>query len=140
MADITAKLTTYLKSRSAITALIGSSTGARVFAERPKQATARPYLVLSQTGGNTITTLNTASGIANASFDLISVADTRAGADALSTAVQGELSADNKTMGATFVTEVVTNLHRDAGDDLPQDGSDSPRYWARSNYTIWFLT
>ena len=140
MADIAAELTTYLKSRSAITALIGSSTGARVFAERPKQATARPYLVLSQTGGNDDVGLGGRTGIAMADFDLISVADTRAGADALSTAVHGELTPSNKTMGSTFVTEIRSNLHRDAGDDLPQDASDTPRYWARSNYSMWFIT
>ena len=140
MADMCSELITYLKSRSSITSLIGSSTGARVYPERPKQAAARPYLIVSQTGGMPVQCLGSTSGIANASFDVISVADTRDGADALSTAVQGELTPDNKTMGSTFVTEVVTNLHRDAGDDLPQDASDASRYWARSNYTIWFLT
>lgn len=139
MADICAELITYLKSKSGITALVGSSTGARIYPDKPKQAVARPLVVVSQAGGMTPRPLSGAAGIQASTFDVESHADTRAGADALSTAIHTEMTADNKIMGATFVTEVVTDLHRDAGDYLPIDGSDKSVYWCQSRYTLWHL-
>lgn len=139
MADICAELITYLKSKSGITALVGSSTGSRIYPDKPKQAVARPLVVVSQAAGLTHRPLSGTAQIQTSTFDIESHADTRAGADALSTAIHAELTPDNKTMGSTFVTQVVTELHRDAGDYLPIDGSDKSVYWCRSRYTLWHL-
>lgn len=138
MADITAELIAWMKTRSAITALVGSSTGARIYPERPKQGVATPYCVISQNGGRAVTHLGGRSSLRETTFEIFSVGGTRAQADQLSTAIDDELTPGDKTMGSTRVTDCVQNMHRDSGDDLPIDGSDQTRYWARSSYTIWF--
>lgn len=140
MAEITAELITWMKTRSAITSLVGASTGARIYPERPKQNAQLPYLVISQNGGRAVPHLAGRSKLKETAFEIFAVGDTRAQADALSTAVDDEMTPDNKTMGTTFVTEIVQEMHRDAGDDLPIDGSDRTRYWARSSYRLFYLT
>jgi hypothetical protein len=140
LAEFTSELITWLKTRTAITALIGSSTGARIYPERPKQNAARPYLVVTQSGGQAFTNLAGRSRIKTAIYDFIAVGDSRYDADNLASVLHAELTPADKTMGAFYVTDTVCDLDRDAGDDLPQDGSDFTRYWARSNYRFFLVT
>ena len=139
MAEISADLKSWLTTKSAITSLVGSSTGARIFPERPKQNAALPYLIITQSYGRQQNNLGGRVALQECQFEILSVGETRNQADELSTAVHNEMTPSNKTMGSSFVTEIMTELHRDSGDDLPQDGSDRARYWSRSVYRLFVI-
>jgi hypothetical protein len=138
MASIAAELITYLKTKSGITSLVGTSTNARIYHDKPKQGVAFPQLVVARISGAPTRPLSGASQISTATIEIESIAETRAGADALADAVFIEMGPDDKTMGSTSVTEIVTEVHADTGDYLPQDASDKSLYWSRSRYTLWY--
>ena len=139
MAEFSTELLAWLKTRSGITSLVGSSTGARIFPERPKQNAALPYLIVTQSSGSPVMHLGGRSVMETQQYEVLAVGGTRAAADQLARAVFAELTPSNKQMGTAFVAEIVTDLFGDAGDDLPQDGSDTARYWKRAVYRFFVI-
>jgi len=81
------------------------------------------------------------SGLNEATFVATSYGATRAAADALDNAIFDALGGGaNQTMGSVKVTDTTpTEGSRDSGVDLPQDGSDARRYWARTGYRLFYF-
>jgi len=139
--DITAALLAYLKTVSAITSLIGSGTAARVYPDDLKQGCDMPAVTLTRVGGSPAMYLGGRSGLNDATFVVTSYGANRAAADALDNAIFDALgSSGNQTMGSVKVTDTAaTDGSRDGGVDLPQDGSDARRYWARTSYRLFYF-
>lgn len=141
--DITAALMTYLKTVGGITTLIGTGTAARIFPDDLKQGTLLPACTLARTSGGHIGHLKGRSGLNHATFQIVSYGSTRAAADQLDNAVFdaiGDSGSTNYTMGSVKVTDLVAvENSRDSGDDLPVDGSDARRYWARTSYRLFYF-
>jgi hypothetical protein len=134
-----ADLLTYLKTQSSVTSIVGSSTLARIYPDAVKQGASLPCVVYRKIGGGPTTGICGRLGISKDMFEVISIAATRAAADALDAAIYAVLQGGNKTMGSTAVTEVyVGESDRSCGVDGTQEGSDQYDYWARTIYSIWY--
>lgn len=146
MADISEEFITYLKTKSAVTDLIGSGTSARIWnQDGPPQSQARPSVCVVKTRHDNSGHLGGRSAFDSAEFVVTSYADSPASRNALCSAIYNatsvaELAAANDTMGSTPVSEVYCVTRQIDEDFLPTDGSDKRLYAARSTYTIWFYT
>lgn len=138
--DITAALIAYLKTVSSVTALTGSGALARIYPDDLKQGITATACTVSRISGGTVGYMGGRSGLNHATFQVVSYGATRAAADALDNAILDDIGdAGNITMGSVKTTEcAVVDGTRDSGDDLPVDGSDARRYWARTSYKIFY--
>lgn len=140
MTDISADFLTYLKAQSSITAITGSGTSARIYPDLWKEGASKPGVVYQRKAGSPVLTLAGRSRLNSARFDVLSIAASRAAADALDGTIYTALIGGNKTMGSTSVTEIyVGDGDRDSGADPAIDGSDQHDYWARTSYTVWYV-
>lgn len=136
---ISADLLTYLKTVPAITSLVGSGTAARIFPDLRKEGSSLPCVVYKRTSGGEVTGISGGHGLHKATFDVYSIAASRAAADALDDAIYDNLQGGNRTFGSTAVTEVFVGPDsRESGADAPLDGTDQADYWARTVYEIWY--
>lgn len=142
MIDITADLITYLKTKSAVTAIVGSSTSARIWPDQVKEmAGGYPCLVIKRSGGGPDIGIGGKTGIANAVLEVWSFAESSAARTTLDLTVYGAIAQGNATWGTTSTTECFpTETGRDSGADYATDGSDQCLYWARTIYTVWYST
>jgi len=137
MADIKDELKTYLKTKSAITDLVGSGSAARIYFERPRQGATRPFVIIAISGGNSNEDLGGISGLATSAVNVWSCDSTMSGADALAEQIRlAPLQSFRGDIGCTKAT-VSAQSHRDDGYEKSSDGSDSPHYyWTRRVYQI----
>ena len=140
MADFIDEFVTYCKSQSGITALLGTTTACRLYPDGPKQGAALPFAFLEQISGDAPSTLSTSirgCGVEQEVIDLFAVGATKAAAAALQEAFRLVLQNYRGLMGSTHVKDVLVNGGREQGCDLPQDASDTRRYWCKRTYQIW---
>lgn len=140
MADFSDELLTYWKTVSAITALVGTTTNARIWPDEFKQGGALPAIVYDEAGGEDITQLGskTGAGLCRSVVHIYAYGATRAAANELAEIVRiGTQNGARGNFGSTYVNEVVFSSHRDWGTDSPQDSSSTPRYWTRRICDIW---
>jgi hypothetical protein len=64
MPSVEANLITYLKTKPAVTGLVGTGDDARIYLEFAKQGVALPYIVIELISGQSFETLSSISGIA----------------------------------------------------------------------------
>ena len=140
-ADITAGLIAYLKTLGGVTSLVGTGTAARIYPDDLKQSATLPAMTVTRLSGGPVTYLGGRSGINDATFQIVSYGATRAAADALDNAAFDTMgSLANATMGSVKTTDTQAQPgSRDSGVDLPLDGSDARRYWARTTYRIFYF-
>lgn len=139
--DITAALITYLKTQSAITALVGSSTGARIYPDDLKQLNSNATCAtVSRNAGESVAYMGGRSGLNWATMQVVGWAATRAEADALDNAICDAIGhAANVTWGTVKTTEcMVVGGSRTSGAVLAQDSSDQRYYYAGSVYKVWY--
>ena len=140
MPDFQEELLAYLKSRSAITDLVGVGNAARIYPDRMEQGVEMPYLVIVESGGENPEILSGTggAGLVQSSWQIYSVAKNRKGANDLSEVVRlAPMQGFKGYMGTTFVNEVACPQHRDSDVDDPVEGSSAYRYWTRRVYDIW---
>jgi len=137
MADIKEELKTYLKTKAAITSLIGSGTSARIYTHRARQGVAKPFILIASSGGNSNEHLGGITGMATTAVNVWACDSTSTGADALAEAIRrAPLQSYRGDIGSTKAT-VSAQSHRDDGYEEGGDGSDSAAYyWTRRVYMI----
>lgn len=129
-------LITYLKSISAVTALVGSGTSARIKPDVAKRTWALPYIVYTGAGGESPKYLEGISGLRNQEVQITCYASTRSGADSLAEAVKVNTQRQSATTWNSTYIDHVNCSALYSGFDVAQDGSDVERYWTRLNLTI----
>lgn len=137
MADFADEFITWIKTQTAITALIGSGTACRCYPDQLKQGVSMPALVFWESGGETVQLLSGMAGMCRTIMHTYSYGATRTAANNLDDKVRLALEGKTMTMGSTFVTEVYCSSFRDTGTDGTDDGSDAYRYWTHRVYDIW---
>lgn len=142
MIDISAELITYLKTKSAVTAIVGSGTSARIYPDQIKEISGvYPCIVIKVTGGGPDIGIGGKTGIASAVIETWSFAETSASRNTLDKTIYASIAQGNATWGTTYTTECFPGpAGRDSGADYATDGSDQCVYWARTVYTVWYST
>lgn len=139
MPSIGSELKTYLKTKAAITTLIGSGTSARIYTQAPKQNATLPYIVYTVFLGSSEEHLGGITGMANNRIQLDCYGATEEAAYALAEAVRlAPLQMFRGTMGSTYVHCVTSSEGSRAGYDRPEKGTDSRRYWHSRDYSITY--
>lgn len=132
----TGDLIAYWKTQSGITSIVGSGTSARIYPELAREPADKPFVVFSAaTGGVSPRNLSGGCPMRFAEVNVWTYAGTKAAADTLAEAVRQATENFRGTMGTAFVYDVAASAP-DSGVDLPQDASDSKRYWTRIVYEI----
>jgi hypothetical protein len=139
MADFADDFVTHLKTKAAITSLVGSGDAARIYPDDLKQGAAMPALVYAEVGGDHFPYLLGAVNVRHCLMEILAFGSTRSSANNLAETVRTSIAVGNTdaTYGTTHVTEVQISAARDYGVDEPQDGSDAKRYWTRYVFDIW---
>ncbi len=134
--SVTSDFITYLKAQSAITALVGSGTSARIYPDIVKQGAQRPCIVIKKVASHEEMGLTGGLGLFQTVFEVLSVGASRDSADTLGDTVT-DIEGGNVTMGSTSVTEITIDGDRASGADYAVDGSDQHDYWDLTRYSIW---
>lgn len=139
MAGIADELKTYLKTISAVTALVGTGNDARIFKQDLKQGTALPAITIQVFAGRSEEHLGGITGMAANRVQVDCYATTEAGAYALAEAVRlAPLQMLRGTMGSTYIHSVNSNGGYENGNDPVQRGTDARRYWTSRDYLITY--
>jgi hypothetical protein len=125
----TGDLVTFLKGKTGVTALVGSSTSARIYPVYAKQKAALPYLIYVQSGGDSHRSLSGGSGMRRTALQMYCYGATQGGADALAEQVRLALANYRGLMGDSTVFDCRQEVAAMTGFDEAQDGSDARRYW-----------
>lgn len=137
MADFVDSFETWMRSRTRITDLVGTNAATRIYPDVPKQGVSLPFLVYTESGGESAEHLGGGAGLCHAVMQVWSFGETRRKANELAEIVKEELRPFRGMMFGTHVSEVSCSQHRDSGVDLPQDNSDAKRYWTRRTFDVW---
>lgn len=139
MGNIVEDVRTYLKTKAAITSLIGSGTAARIFLHTAKQGAALPYIVLDDFGGASAEHLIAISGAGTNRIQVDCYAATSAGAYTLAEAVRvAPLQMFRGAVGSSTVLSISSNGSYRRGWDVPSPGSGAKRYWCSRDYLILY--
>ena len=122
-------LVTFLKAQTGITALVGSTTSARIYPNVAKQKVSLPYIVYLRSGGDSHRHLKGGSGMRRTVLQVYCYGATDSGADALAEQVRLALANHRGSMGSSFVNDCQQTVAPFTGFDEAEDGSDSRRYW-----------
>ena len=129
-------LVTYLKSLSAVTALVGAGTAARIKPDLAKRTWDTPYIVYTGAGGESPNHLLGIAGLRSQEVQISCYGGTRTQADQLAEAVKVNVQRQaSQTWASTFIDHVNCSALF-SGVDKPEDDGDRPRYWTRLNLTI----
>lgn len=150
MADISDELITYLKTVTAVTDIVGTSSAARIYnqdgpPESALGATAggvsRGAVCIVKTEDHNIGHIGGRSSLNKATFAITSYAATPSARNTLSRAVWTALAPSaTEQMGATDIAEIVTINGGVDQDYYSQTGSDQRIYAAQAAYSIWYYT
>lgn len=134
--SVTSDFITYLKAQSAITALVGTGTAARIYPDIVKQGASRPCVIVKKASTREEMGLLGGLGLFQTVFEVMAIGASRDAADALDDTIVA-IESGNVTMGSTSVTEIAIDGDRQSGADYAVDGSDQHDYWALTRYSIW---
>tara|TARA_Y100000310_G_scaffold322680_1_gene381994 strand:+ start:2653 stop:3087 length:435 start_codon:yes stop_codon:yes gene_type:complete len=139
MAYIGDELRAYLKTKSAVTLLVGSGANARIFEHIAKPKSKLPYLVVRPFGGRSAEHLGGIEGNATRRFQIDAYAATPEAADALQEAVRlAPLQAYRGNMNNTFVNNVESDGTSRTGVDPPTKGDNTFRHFSSRDYLVWY--
>jgi hypothetical protein len=136
--DICDELRTYLKTQATITAIVGSSTSARIYQHDAKQGAALPFIILHVFKGTSSETLAAIAGVAMNRIQVDCYGVTNSAAYALAEAVRVKLQMYRGTMGSTAVLNVTSDGGYDRLFDPPSTGSNQKRYIYSRDYLITY--
>ncbi len=139
MSDIAEQLTTYLKTISAITDLVGTGANARIFLSFAKQGASLPYIVLEVFEGTSTEHLTGISGLATNRVQVDCYASTKAGASDLAEKVRlAPLQMHRGDMGDLFCNTVRSDGGFRTGYDPASKGANNQRFWSSRDYFITY--
>lgn len=127
---------TWLRAQSAVTAVVGSGTAARIFHGRPKTgSTGRmpttPYLIYGVAEGDNTWDMTGPAGLNQTTLHVYAMADTASVAQSLAQTVADLLEqVRRQRMGSTWI-EIIKCTLPDDGSEPPQDASGTFLFWAR---------
>jgi hypothetical protein len=135
--DIASNLKTYLKTKAAVTALVGSGDAARIFLHDAKEGVQLPFVIIVILTGSSGVWLGGAAGIAANRVSVISYGNTHAQAYQLDRTIRlSPLLGYRGPMGSGFVHAVDDDQGFECGYDPPVTGSAQKRYWVMRDYLI----
>lgn len=140
MPDILTDLRAYLKTKSAITALIGSGDSARIYLHDAKEGAVLPFIILEIFEGESNEHLTGISGIASNRIQIDCYGVTATAAYNLAEAVRlAPLQMFRGTMNnSSKVVNVTSNVSYRRGFDPPVAGSAQKRYWVSRDYIVMY--
>jgi len=139
MPDILDSLRTYLKSKSAITSLVGSGDAARIYFHDAKEGAAMPFIILEIFEGQSLEHLSAITGIASNRIQIDCYGVTASAAYSLAEAVRlAPLQMYRGTLGSCEVLNITSNTSYRRGFDPPVSGSAQKRYWVSRDYIIMY--
>ena len=139
MPDILSDLRTYLKTKSAITSLVGSGDAARIYFHDAKEGATLPFIILEIFEGESNEHLTGISGICSNRVQVDCYGVTAAAAYTLAEAVRlAPLQMYRGNMDTSKVNNVTSNVSYRRGFDPPVTGSAQKRYWVSRDYVITY--
>lgn len=139
MPDILSDLRTYLKTKSAITNLVGTGDAARIYFHDAKEGATLPFIILEIFEGESNEHLTGISGICSNRVQVDCYGVTAAAAYTLAEAVRlAPLQMYRGNMDTSKVNNVTSNVSYRRGFDPPVTGSAQKRYWVSRDYVITY--
>lgn len=139
MPDILSDLRTYLKTKSAITSLVGTGDAARIYFHDAKEGATLPLIILEIFEGESNEHLTGISGICSNRVQVDCYGVTAAAAYTLAEAVRlAPLQMYRGNMDTSKVNNVTSNVSYRRGFDPPVTGSAQKRYWVSRDYVITY--
>lgn len=139
MPDILADLRTYLKTKTAITSLVGTGDAARIYIHDAKEGATLPFIILEIFEGSSEEHLAAITGIASNRIQVDCYGVTSTAAYNLAEAVRlAPLQMFRGTMATSSVLNVTSNVSYRRGWDPPVTGSAQKRYWVSRDYIITY--
>lgn len=127
--------TTYWKSKTAITSIVGAGAHARIYEDAPRQGVKPPYVVFRFFEGPSAEGLSELGGVGEKRMQVDAYHNTPADAHALQEAIRlGPTQGHRGTVGSTFVHGVTSPQTSRHGSDDPPKGSKARRYWSSRDY------
>ena len=137
MPDIKEELKTYLKTKSAITDLVGTGTASRIYTHRAREKKSKPFVLIASSGGQSFEHLGGITGLATTAVNVWACAATSTGADTLAEFIRLAPLQGYRGLINTTKATVSAQSHRDDGYEPSDDGSDSAAYyWTRRVFMI----
>lgn len=139
MPDIADELKTYLKTKTAVTDLIGAGVAAKIYKDNPKQGIALPYISFEVFEDIDYEALAEIVGIVSARFQIDCYGATSSAAWTLAEAVRlAPLQMYRGLMGTTMVKNVSAVDGFNQGIEPPVKGGNQRRYWVSRDYILTF--
>lgn len=139
MPDILSDLRTYLKSKTAVTNLVGTGDAARIYFHDAKEGATLPFIILEIFEGESNEHLTGISGICSNRVQVDCYGVTGAAAYNLAEAVRlAPLQMYRGNMDTSKVNNVTSNVSYRRGFDPPVTGSAQKRYWVSRDYVITY--
>lgn len=126
-----------LRSKPAISVLVGEGVNARIYPDIMNQIATLPAIVYEENGGESVEHLAGGAGVCHAVVHVYAYGRTRREANVLAEVIKDELRPYRGAIGNHFVNGITATRHRESGVDASQDKGDSHRYWTRRVYDIW---
>ena len=137
--DIGNTLIDYLKSKPAITDLIGSNGAARIWLDEARQGAQLPYIVIGVFEGPSEQHLNGVSGISTNRCQVDCFAANSKGAFDLAEAVRfAPLQAYRGQIPGGFVNNVNADSSYRRGKETSEKGNKQKRFFAQADYLITY--
>lgn len=138
----TGDLITWLKTKAAITAVVGTGTAAQIYPRREPQDVTGRALVFDRVTGQQFINLGQESGIRRDVLHFYSYGDKASEADGLDEIVHDVLSPGGVPLREVTMVAVVVNLVRQLdgpsnGEDMPVKSDARYRYWTMSAYEFY---
>lgn len=130
--ELTGDFVLHLRGDSAVNALVGTGTDARIFPEAARQYAAAPYIVYTLAGGNSEKLLSGLEGCENQTLHVYCYGDTPNASRALARAVHDKmLNTIEEAVGGGTIVHVCNGGITDTGVEAAKDSSDRKRFWTR---------
>ena len=137
--EIGDEIAEYLKSKPAITDMIGVGRKARIYEDSAKQGVDLPYIVFQVFQGTSQEHLNGIAGLASNRIQIDAYGSSRAEASVLAEKIRlAPLQMFRGRLENTFVSNVTSDASYDRGSDPPSKGSDRRRFWQSRDYIVTY--
>ena len=137
--DFGADFKTKLKAESTVTAVVGTTTSARIYPDVLKLNADLPAIVYGEVGGGeSYEYLAGPLGVAETLMMVTCYAATRAAANSLAEIVRVALQGPVHTeWGDSYVSSVTCIQHRSTGVDWSADKQSIKRWWTKRAYRVF---
>lgn len=129
--ELTGDFVKYLRTDTAVKALVGENTQARIYPEMARQGQPVPYIVYTQAGGNSEKNATGLDGCLNLTLHVYAYGDSPNVSHDLAHAVADRMLPTQAIIGDGTKLYVCNGGIVDTGVDSAKDGSDRKRFWTR---------